>query len=124
LANIELRKLWKKNLKTGKMKVIWSEFAISSLYDIYEYYKEEANENVAKKIKSRIFTATRQLKQHPDSGQIEINLLSLNEGHRYLVEGNYKIIYKKITEGILITDIFDTRQDPIKMTDIEKKPKR
>jgi len=106
------------------MKVIWSEFAISSLYDIYEYYKEEANENVAKKIKSRIFTATRQLKQHPDSGQIEINLLSLNEGYKYLVEGNYKIIYKKITEGILITDVFDTRQDPIKMTDIKKKPRR
>ena len=106
------------------MKVIWSEFAISSLYDIHKYYKVAANEKVAKKIKSKIFTATRQLKQHPDSGQIELNLLSLNEGHRYLVEGNYKIIYKKITEGILITDVFDTRQDPIKMTDIEKRPRR
>jgi len=106
------------------MKVIWSDFAISSLYDIFKYYKETANESVAKRIKSRIFAATRQLKQHPESGQIEPNLIQLDESHRYLVEGNYKIIYKRIPEGVLITDVFDTRQDPIKMIDIKKKPRR
>jgi len=49
------------------------------------------------------------------SGQIEGNLQKLGEDHRYLVEGNYKIIYKKVKEGILITDVFDTRQDPVKI---------
>lgn len=29
----------------------------------------------------------------------------------------YKIIYKEVAEGILITDVFDTRQDPAKIND-------
>jgi len=44
-----------------------------------------------------------------------LNLRRLNQGHRYLVRGNYKIIYKEIPDGILITDVFDTRQDPVKI---------
>lgn len=53
--------------------------------------------------------------KYPNSGQIEENLTLLGENHRYLVTGNYKIIYKPVIEGILITDIFDTRQDPQKV---------
>jgi len=60
------------------------------------------------------------LAKFPESGQIENSLNEMNEGHRYLVDGNYKIIYKKISEGILITDVFDTRQDPKKINN----PKR
>jgi toxin ParE1/3/4 len=97
------------------MKVIWTDFASNSLLDIYKFYKEAANENVAQRIKFRIFKATSRLIKHPLSGQIEPNLNILKEDHRYLIEGNYKIIYKKIKEGILITDVFDTRQDPIKI---------
>jgi plasmid stabilization system protein ParE len=67
------------------MRVIWSDFATSSLYDIYKYYKEAAGENVANRIKSRIFIATRQLNRHPESGQIEPILKKLSENHRYLV---------------------------------------
>jgi len=99
------------------MKVIWTDFASGMLLDIYLHYKEKAGNTVSKKIKSEIFTAARQLKKHPISGQIEINLEQLNENHRYLVVGNYKIIYKEIPEGVLITDVFDTRQDPIKIND-------
>ncbi len=97
------------------MKIIWSGFASDSLYEIYKYYKVAAGKNVAQRIKSRIFAATAQLLKHPLSGQIETNLQKLGEDHRYLVEGNYKIIYKRVKEGILITDVFDTRQDPVKI---------
>ena len=62
------------------------------------------------------------MKKHPVSGPIEINLEKINEGHRYLVKGNYKIIYKEVPEGVLITDVFDTRQDPIKINKEERKP--
>ena len=106
------------------MKVIWTDFASNSLFEIYKYYKEVANENVAQKIKFRIFTATRQLIKHPLSGQIETNLQRLREDNRYLIEGNYKIIYKRVKEGILITDVFDTRQDPVKIFKSTKKPDR
>ena len=36
----------------------------------------------------------------------------LEEGHRFIIRGNYKIIYKIQNKKIFITDIFDTRQDP------------
>ncbi len=99
------------------MKVLWSDFSVEMLFEIYTYHKEKASPSIAKKIKSEILSATKQLKKYPASGQIELNLEKLNEGHRYLVQGNYKIIYKEIPEGLLITDIFDTRQDPVKLNE-------
>lgn len=104
------------------MKIVWTDFASETLSDIYEYYKEKASPILAQKIKSEIFKSTRQLKQFPYSGHVELNLQKLNEGHRFLVKGNYKIIYKEIPEGILITDVFDTRQDPVKINNPDRKP--
>jgi plasmid stabilization system protein ParE len=106
------------------MKVIWTDFAANSLLEIYRYYREVASQNVAQRIRFKIFYATRQLVKHPLSGQVEPNLQILEEDFRYLVEGNYKIIYKKVKEGVLITDVFDTRQDPIKIHLGTKKPSR
>lgn len=106
------------------MKILWSDSSIEMLLEIYNYYNEKASPAIAKKIKTDILTATRQLKKHPASGQIELSLEQLNEGHRFLVKGNYKIIYKEIPEGLLITDVFDTRQDPIKLNNEKRKPVR
>lgn len=106
------------------MKIIWSNFASESLKEIYLYHKAVASESVAKRLKSSIFNATRQLIEHPLSGQIEETLVTLEQGHRYLVKGNYKITYRKVKEGVLITDIFDTRQDPIKINNPNRKPSR
>ena len=106
------------------MKIVWSDFAVEMLREIFIYYKEIAGNNIARRIKTKIFSSTRQLKQHPNSGQIESALEILKEGHRYLVIGNYKVVYKKVSEGILITDIFDTRQDPSKINNPKRKPSR
>ena len=50
-------------------------------------------------------------------GQKEENPAVVAKGFRYLVEGNYKIVYKYYPEskGILIATVFDTRQDPEEM---------
>ena len=110
------------NQEIGRvMKVIWSDFASTILVEIFQYYVEKAGKNIATKIKSRIFNSTKQLIKHPDSGQFEKSLERLGEGHRYIVSGNYKVIYKKIKEGILITDVFDTRQNPQKINDTGRK---
>ncbi|MBU3928000.1 MAG: type II toxin-antitoxin system RelE/ParE family toxin [Bacteroidetes bacterium] len=106
------------------MKIIWSEFASEMLKETYLYHKEVAGIRITKRLKSKIFSSTKQLKQYPDSGQIEPTLEALSEGHRYLVSGHYKVVYKKVSEGILITDIFDTRQDPNKINNPERKPSR
>ena len=103
------------------MKILWTDFASEMLSEIYDYYKVNASPSIAQKIITEIFTTTKQLQKHPVSGQLEINLEKLNAGHIYLVKGNYKIIYKQIPEGVLITDVFDTRQDPIKVNDEDRK---
>jgi plasmid stabilization system protein ParE len=59
------------------MKIIWTDFASNTLAEIYKYYKEVAGENVARKIKTKIFSTTRQLDKHPHSGQIEKTLEKL-----------------------------------------------
>lgn len=55
------------------------------------------------------------LQTHADVGQEEETLKSLKEGHRYLIKGNYKIIYKLQGSTVYITDVFDSRQDPKKL---------
>ena len=106
------------------MKILWSKFAAKELKEIFDYYKEIAGFPIANRLHEKIFNSTRQLKTQPKSGQIEPSLTRLNEGHRYLVQGNYKIIYKEVEEGILITDIFDSRQNPSKVNNPERKPSR
>ncbi len=69
-----------------------------------------ANETIAEKIRKSIFNATKILPKQPLLGQIEENLIELNQGHRYLVEGNYKIIYRVINKDIYITDVFACSQ--------------
>jgi len=106
------------------MKITWTEFAVQNLNDIFEYHKEVAGKNVASKIKKDIFYTSRQLKQHPESGQIEPYLAELNEGYRYLISGNYKLTYKIIGDEALITDVFDTRQNPVTINSPKRRQKK
>ena len=94
------------------MKVFWTKFALVSLHTIFNYYKENVSLRVAQHIKNSILSSTRQLEKHPLSGSIEKLLIDLEEGHRYIIRGNYKIIYKILNKKVFITDIFDTRQNP------------
>jgi plasmid stabilization system protein ParE len=73
------------------------------------------SDKVADKIRKSLFEATRPLIKEPLIGPIEENLIDLKQGHRYLVEGNYKIIYRIISNHIYIADIFDCRQNPQKI---------
>ena len=97
------------------MNIIWSDFASKMLLDIFEYYKKEASISVVRKIKNQLFLATKILSTQPGLGQKELNLLNLKEDHRYLITGNFKIIYKRVKEGVLITDVFHTSQNPEKL---------
>jgi plasmid stabilization system protein ParE len=96
-------------------QIYWTNFALSELKNIFLYHQMVAGKRVANKIKKSIFSSTKKLNKQPLIGAIEENLKDLNQGHRYLVEGNYKIIYLIINESIFITDVFDCRQNPEKM---------
>lgn len=97
------------------MKVIWTDFAIKNLKDIFDYFAIKANKKVAHEIRHQILTSTRQLKENPESGSIELQLEQLKQPYRYLVCGNYKVIYRIYSNQIIIMDVFDTRQDPLKI---------
>ena len=96
------------------MKVIWTELAMFQLKEACQYYKEIASAKVAALIRSKVYEKTRKLSRFPEIGQKENNPLVAAMDYRYLVSGNYKIVYRIISEEktILIVAVFDTRQDP------------
>ena len=96
-------------------QIIWTNFAISELKNIFLYYRMVAGDKVAEKIRKSIFASTKPLIKQPLIGATEENLIELKQGHRYLVDGNYKIIYRQIDNDIFITDVFDCRQNPSKI---------
>jgi len=97
------------------VKVKWTSFAVIELRIIYQYYIDTAGVAVARRIKNNIINRANILKQHSLSGQLEETLLPLKQGHRYLVEGHIKLVYKVIGNTAYITDVFDTRQNPKKL---------
>lgn len=103
------------------MNIVWTDFAIKNLKDIFDYHATKVNKKVAHKIRNQILASSKQLKNHPHSGAIEPNLTGLNINHRYLVSGNYKLIYRDFNNQVIINDVFDTRQDPSKMYDYYKR---
>jgi len=101
-----------------KLKVIWSDFAEKQLDLIYEYYLLKISVATAKKIAQNILSQTEILKDNPYLGQRENLLLNRKIEYHYLIYTNYKIIYSvdKQNGFVKIADIFDSRQNPIKIT--------
>jgi len=101
-----------------ELKIYWTEFSEKELQNIFEYYREKASYRIAKQLIDGIYNETQKLKKQPKIGQVEELLKDRKQDFRYLLFKNYKIIYwiniqKKWIE---INDVFDTRQNPIKIT--------
>ncbi len=52
------------------------------------------------------------LKDNAFSGQFEPELEELGLQHRRVIVGPFKIIYRVVSDRIVVTDIFDSRRDP------------
>ncbi len=98
------------------MKIVITKFAEFKLKEIYLYYIREATITVAKAIKNKILHKIKLLIDNQKIGTEDEYLKHLNLGHRKLIEGNYKIVYRFTDSIIYITDIFDSRQDPKKQS--------
>lgn len=99
-------------------KVIWSKFAEQQLDEIFEFYKQKTESNIiAKRILYKILVAPNSLKTNSKIGQKETSLKERNFEYRYIVASHYKIIYSvdEANRQIKIADVFDTRQNPIKI---------
>ena len=104
------------------LKIYWTDFAKQELQGIFDYYKHRAGLNIARKLVSGISEVVLSLSTQPNVGQKEELLANRFEEFRYLVYKNYKIIYWINSEQrrVEIVDVFDTRQNPVKMKRSEK----
>lgn len=102
-----------------ELEVFWSQFAEDQLMDIFQYYKLKAGAKTAKKIVNEIVDKTIDIDKNPKIGQVEELLKERIQEFRYLVSSNYKIIYyiNLETQRIVIANVFDTRQNPEKLSE-------
>lgn len=99
-------------------KIVWSKFSEQQIDEIFLYYQEKSKSyEVAQKIMVKILLAPDKLINTPRIGQREISLEYKNIEYSYIIESNYKIIYSINDESlqVRIVDIFDTRQNPLKI---------
>ena len=95
--------------------VVWSDNAIEELRSIYDYLYFNVSKKVSDKFSNAIVDKTILLEQTPRVGQKEEMLAHLNKEIRYLIEGNYKIVYWIDDDIISIATVFDCRMDPKKL---------
>jgi plasmid stabilization system protein ParE len=100
-----------------EVKVFWTNFAKKELRKIFDYYKTKVSPRIAKSLVERIVKKGNSLDFQTDIGQKEEWLLGREQEFRYLVYKSYKIIYwfNKEKKRIEITDVFDVRQNPVKI---------
>jgi len=90
------------------MKVEFTDLAEERLRKIYCHYPADGADQIVEKILEKANT----LSSLSNRGRLVEELRSLNQGHRFILEGNYKIIYFQQTETVFVTDIFNMNQDP------------
>lgn len=99
------------------LTIYWTDFSEKELQNIFSYYQEKASIRVANEITEGIVNETNILESNPYIGQIEESLRDRTKDFRHLIHNNYKIIYwiNLDKNQIEIWDIFDCRQEPLKI---------
>lgn len=101
-----------------ELKIYWTDFAKKELQKIFKYYKENASLNVARSLVIGITEEALKLQKQSTIGQREGLLENSIKEYRYFIYKSYKIIYWINSENnsIEIFDVFDSRQNPVKIT--------
>ena len=95
-------------------KVLWTDFAIYQLKDIFDYHLIKASPGIAQRLIQKIIDATIILENNPKAGRKEELLKDRAQEFRFIIVKNYKIIYwvDYAVSIISISMVFDTRQNP------------
>jgi plasmid stabilization system protein ParE len=99
------------------MRIIYTDQSFESLEESIQFLLkvQKVPLEKASEIRNRLLDKAESLANNPFIGQYEEYLEHLGKGHRRLVEGNFKILYRIEGGQVYITDFFDTRQPPEKM---------
>ena len=102
-------------------KILWTDFAINQLKDIFDYHLIKASPNIAQRLVQRIIDSTIILENNPKSGRKEDLLADRHQDFRFVITKTYKIIYWIDYEFniVNIATVFDTRQNPNKIRKID-----
>jgi len=95
--------------------VVVAESAELKLDEILEFYRPKLTSTKLRMLKSRLLERANSLAQSALQGQIEPTLENLEFGHRRIIEGHVKIIYRIDGEVVTVTDFFDSRMNPAKV---------
>ena len=96
------------------MTIKWYLKAVGDLDKIYDYYLTKSP-RVAATLYNKFLDAVEMLKTQPYAAPVEQMLIGYSEDYRSLVVGNYKVVYFVKDDLVLIVQIFDCRQNPIKL---------
>ena len=94
--------------------VIFTTTALNDLKDI-QAFLEEISESYADKTVDEIYERAFDLEIFPEMGPREPLLIKYPIIYRYLIQGDYKIIYSIENKKVSINRVFDTRQNPKKL---------
>jgi plasmid stabilization system protein ParE len=102
-------------------KILWTDFAINQLKDIFDYHLVKASPNIAQRLVQKIIDATIILEKNPKAGRKEDLLANRIQNFRFLIIKNYKIIYwiDYKFNIINVSTVFDTRQNPDKIDKVD-----
>ena len=100
-----------------KLKLNWTVFARGELHKIFQYHKNNSNLKTAINKVEEISKQVLVLEKFPFIGQKEELLVDSKHDFHYFLYENHKVIYYVNLEINLveIVDIFDCRQEPLKM---------
>lgn len=103
------------------LKIYWTDSAKIEVKSIYVFLKRGASAGVAKKITKEITDQVKLLIDQPYLGKVEQQLINSSREFRHLIYSNYKIIYwiNLDKNQIEIWDVFDCRQEPVKIKRIK-----
>ncbi|HPL99859.1 MAG TPA: type II toxin-antitoxin system RelE/ParE family toxin [Bacillota bacterium] len=99
---------------------MWSDTSLTQLQDIFDYYSIRASIAVAKKIIKGIVNRSILLESNPLLGVKEPLLVNRPFECRFIIESNYKIVYRFSENIVRIVSVFDCRQNPQKVKKIEE----
>jgi plasmid stabilization system protein ParE len=103
-------------------KVAIDEQAGESLRQIYNYLKENASEQTAKKVRDGILDAIDGLAKMPHRHAKVLRISTEHKVYRRILKWSYKIIYRIFEDEleVIVVEIVHAKQDPSKLENIVK----
>ena len=74
-------------------RILWTDFAINQLKNIFDYHVIKASSNIAQRLIEKIIDASSILGNNPQAGRKEDLLKSKPQEFRFIIVKNHKIIY-------------------------------